>query len=67
MLDVGRWMFDVRQFFIRNGFMTTTLIGIGIAIGFDRQNISIAIAMVKIHANVTCVCPEGLDFPVWKR
>ncbi len=25
MLDVGRWMFDVRQFFIRNGFMTTTL------------------------------------------
>jgi hypothetical protein len=25
MLDVGRWMFDVRQLFIRNGFMTTTL------------------------------------------
>jgi len=25
MLDVGRWMFDVRQFFIRNGFMTTTI------------------------------------------
>ena len=27
MLDVGRWMFEVRQLFIRNGFMTTTLDG----------------------------------------
>ena len=26
MLDVGRWMFDVRLLFILNGFMTTTLI-----------------------------------------
>ena len=51
----------------RHGFR---LIGIGIAIGFDRQNISIAnpipiaIAMVKIHAIALTPSAIAVDTPV---